>query len=365
MNQNQVTEAIEAYRKKAKETGVFLPLQTDTAPLFESAELNGNTVSSRIVLQPEPVFDADETGAPTEATVRRYCDAVIACCCGIVWIEPTAFTADGRADARQLMLTADNAAQFAGLTAAIRSAAQAAHGSAPLIFLTLSHAGRKALSPVRITKPDAPDDRIPEITDDALLHLIVDCGAAAASAETAGFDGIALHASDRTLFGESLAAYHRGGRFGGDFDDRTRFVRDCYTAMRVASQKLRFAVRLSLSDGIPQPDGWGMAFETESHPDVYEPCLLLNILRELYGIELVAARVGIPGVNWMRAAEPEDELIRVSRLCTCIAMVDSNLQEGVSLIVPDICEEIPFANLAAGMIGGAFASFAGYSGFSA
>ncbi|MBQ3940494.1 MAG: hypothetical protein II723_05210, partial [Oscillospiraceae bacterium] len=93
--------------------------------------------------------------------------------------------------------------------------------------------------------------------------------------------------------------------------------------------------------------------------------LLLNILRELYGVELVSAGIGIPGINWMRAESPEDELIRVSRLCTCIAMVDSNLQEDVRLIVPDLCEEIPFANLAAGMIGGAFASFAGYTGFSA
>lgn len=365
MNQNDVKSTIEAYRKQARETGVFLPLADDTAPLFTETEFNGRPVRSRIVLQPEAAFDADENGAPTAATVSRYCEAVKACCCGIVWIEPTAFTADGRADAHQLLLNADTAPQFAAMLSAIRAASQAAHGSAPQIILTLSHAGRRALSPVRMTQPDSPADTTPEITDDALLHLIVDCGAAAAAAEAAGFDGAALHAADRSLFGESLAAYHRDGRFGGDFDDRTRFVRDCYTAMRVAAAKLSFAIRLSLSDGIPQPDGWGMAFEVESHPDVYEPCLLLNILRELYGVELVSAGIGIPGINWMRAESPEDELIRVSRLCTCIAMVDSNLQEDVRLIVPDLCEEIPFANLAAGMIGGAFASFAGYTGFSA
>ena len=365
MNQNEVTKTIEAFRSQAKETGVFLPLQEDTEPLFRETVLNGRNVCSRIVLQPESVFDADGNGAPGDASVKRYCDAVKACCCGIVWIEPTAFTADGREDARQFMLTEQTVPQFAALVNAIRESSRAAHGCQPLVLLTLSHAGRKALSPVRFTKPESSEDLTPEITDDALLHLIVSCGAAASLAEQAGFDGIALCAGDRSLFGESLAAYHRDGRFGGDFDDRTRFVRDCYTAMRVAAPKLMFTIRLSLSDGIPQPDGWGMAFETESHPDVYEPCLLLNILRELYSVELVSASVGIPGINWMRAEEPEDELIRVSRLCTCIAMVDSNLQQDVKLIIPDICEDIPFENLAAGMIGGEFASFAAYAGFTA
>ena len=365
MNQNELTQKLEAYRSEAKENGVFLPLQENTEPLFSNFTLNGKQINSRIVLQPESIYDAEENGAPSEATISRYCDAVRACSCGLVWIEPTAFTEDGRADAHQLMLTEENTAQFCAFANAIRQASQQAHGSKPIILLTLTHAGRKALSPVRFTEPEENEDRTPEVTDETLLKLIVRCGVSAALAEKAGFDGTALQASDRSLFGESLAAYHRDGRFGGDFDDRTRFIRDCYTAMRVASPNLIYAVRLSLSDGIPQPYGWGMAFEAESHPDVYEPCLLLNILRELYGIELVTARVGIPGLNWMQADEPESELIRVSRLCTCIAMVDSNLQQDVKLIVPDICEDIPFENLAAGMIGGEFASFAAYTGFTA
>lgn len=365
MNPNKMSNLIESYRSMAKETGVFLPLQEDTAPLFMTDSLNGKQVPSRIVLQPESVFDAEENGAPSAATVKRYCDAVRACCCGIVWIEPTAFTAEGRADARQLMITEENAAKFTELNTAIRQASQAAHGSVPLILLTLSHAGRKALSPVRFTEPEGTDDKTPEVSDDTLLQLIISCGTAASLAEKSRFDGAALQASDRSLFGESLAAYQRDGRFGGDFDDRTRFVRDCYTAMKVAAPNLFYAIRLSLSDGIPQPYGWGMAFETESHPDVYEPCLLLNILRELYDIELVAARVGIPGRNWMDAEEPEPELIRVSRLCTCIAMTDSNLQQNVKLLIPDICEEIPFEALSSGMISGEFAAFAGYTGFTA
>ena len=129
------------------------------------------------------------------------------------------------------------------------------------------------------------------------------------------------------------------------------------------TQKLLFSVRLSLSDGIAQPDGWGMAFEDEAAPDLYEPALLLKILQTLYEVKLVLCTAGIPGVNWMRAEEPEEELITVSRLCTCIAMLDSDMQQNIYLIVPEQkTEMIPFENLAAGMIIGEFASFAGYLG---
>ena len=65
----------------------------------------------------------------------------------------------------------------------------------------------------------------------------------------------------------------------------------------------------------------------------------------------------------MFAAEPEAEILRVSRLCTCIAMLDSDMQQNVQLIVPEIpSDDIPFANLASGMIAGEFASFGGFLG---
>jgi hypothetical protein len=130
----------------------------------------------------------------------------------------------------------------------------------------------------------------------------------------------------------------------------------------VTTDKLFYSIRLCLSDGISQPDGWGMAFEDLSAPDLYEPALLVKILQALYGVKLVLCSIGVPDINWMLSAERESGLIRYSRLCTCIAMIDSDMQQDVQLIMPEIdAEEIPFENLAAGMIQGEFASFAGFS----
>ena len=247
---------------------------------------------------------------------------------------------------------------------AVPAASKEAFGTAPVTVALLDHAGHHALYPVSIERSESLPTDARQLTDDELMTVVLDCGDAAKASLSAGFAGIALNAADRNLFSESLAAFHRDGKFGGDFDDRTRFLRDCYTAVRMITGEQMFCtIRLCLSDGISQPDGWGMAFEDLSAPDLYEPALLIKILQALYGVTVILCSIGIPDINWMLAAEPEPDMIRYSRLCTCVAMLDSDMQQNVKLIVPEIgSEEIPFANLAAGMIRGEFATFAGFTG---
>ena len=359
-------DTIESLRRQAREIGLFLPLaegDAQTAALQQTAALHGRTLKNRAALLMQPVFDADENGAPTAETVARYCSAVRQRAYGILWTEPIAVLPDARADAHQLMLTEENKDAFQAMLQAVAQAAEEAHGFSPVPVALLGHAGSYALRPVTVEPHPYLPKRFTVLTDDDLTGLVVSCGEAAARAEQAGFAGVALNACNSELFGESLAAFHRDGRFGGDFDDRTRFLRDCYTAMYMTVEQAFLTIRLSLSDGIPQPDGWGMGCEDPSAPDLDEPALLLEILRQLFGVELVSCTVGIDGLNWMNADEEEQEIIRISRLCTCIAMADSDLQQNVQLILPEKTgQAVPFESLAAGMIGGEFASFAGYAG---
>lgn len=353
---------IQEIRDLAMDTGVFFPLAFQADDLGTAAELHGHSLQNRSVLLMQQGHDCDASGAPTAETIARYTAAVRDRSCSIVWLEPAAVSPESRKSENAPALTAQTQEAFAELIAAIRAAARETHGYEPLIVALLDHAGHHALYPVSMEhSPSLPTDaRI--LTDDELTALVVQCGNAAKIAANAGADGIALNAADRSLFGESLAAFHRDGKFGGDFDDRTRFVRDCYTAMKMLTpDSVFYSIRLTLSDGIPQPDGWGMAFEDSAAPDLYEPALLLKIMRALYGTELVLCTVGIPDINWLCGPQKESDLIRLSRLCTCIAMLDSDLQQNVQLIVPETrSEEIPFANLASGMIAGEFASFGGF-----
>ncbi|MBR4201725.1 MAG: hypothetical protein IKQ91_10755 [Oscillospiraceae bacterium] len=357
-------EQLNELRKQAQKIGVFFPLTDDTSALDTAGELHGYSLKSRRILMMQPGNDGTETGAPSEETVRRYENAVRQLPYSIVVLEPAAILPEARYFSNGLVISAENQDAFTALNQAICAASEAAFGIRPLIVALLDHAGHHALRPAAMEHSASLPTDAPILTDDELTALVVVCANAAKAAVAAGCSGLALNAADRSLFGESLAAFHRDGRFGGDFDDRTRFVRDCYTAMKmIAGDDVFYSVRLSLSDGIPQPDGWGMAFEDESAPDLYEPALLTTILRALYGVELILCSIGIPDVNWMGAAEPESDLIRLSRLCTCIAMLDSDRQQNVQLAVPEIsAEDAPFANLAAGMIAGEFASFGGFMG---
>ncbi|MBQ8922306.1 MAG: hypothetical protein IJ060_09135 [Oscillospiraceae bacterium] len=353
---------IQEIRISASEQGLFLPLIAETDALMQSAELHGAALPNRAVLQMQPQYDADENGAPTEKTIARYADAVRSRQYAVVFFEPIAIQADAREKVGQPILTKDSVPAFSAICKAVREASVSAFGTAPLLIALLDHAGHRALSPAAAEHSPNLPTAAPLLTDDDLTRLVIACGETAAFAEEAGFSGAALNVSGRNLFGESLAAFHREGKFGGDFDDRSRFVRDCYTAMKMTTDELFFSIRLCLSDGLPQPDGWGMSIGGNA-PDIYEPTLLLNILRTLYGVELVSCEIGIPGINWMMQAEEESEMLRLSRLCTCVAMIDSNLQQNVQLILPEQpAQQIPFPNLAAGMIQNEFASFAGFLG---
>lgn len=359
-----MNETIIALRKQAQEIGVFFPLHSETDALDTEAELHGYALKNRRVLMMQPGNDADENGAPSQETIARYQNAVRKQPYSIVVLEPAAILPEARYFEAGLVINEANTEQFSKLNAAICAASEEAFGVTPVIVALLDHAGHHALYPVAMEHSESLPTDASLLNDDELTKLVIVCANAAKAAKQAGCSGIALNAADRSLFGESLAAFHRAGKFGGDFDDRSRFVRDCYTAMKMLTGEDAFyTIRLSLSDGIPQPDGWGMAFEDESAPDLYEPALLLTILRALYGVELVLCSIGIPDVNWLGAAEPESDLIRYSRLCTCIAMLDSDRQKNVQLVVPEIVsEDVPFAELAAGMIAGEFASFGGFLG---
>ena len=243
-------DTIESLRRQAREIGLFLPLaegDAQTAALQQTAALHGRTLKNRAALLMQPVFDADENGAPTAETVARYCSAVRQRAYGILWTEPIAVLPDARADAHQLMLTEENKDAFQAMLQAVAQAAEEAHGFSPVPVALLGHAGSYALRPVTVEPHPYLPKRFTVLTDDDLTGLVVSCGEAAARAEQAGFAGVALNACNSELFGESLAAFHRDGRFGGDFDDRTRFLRDCYTAMYMTVEQIGRSTRLNSS----------------------------------------------------------------------------------------------------------------------
>ena len=105
--------------------------------------VGGRRVPNRIAAQPMEGCDATAEGAPTELTVRRY-ERFGAGGAGLIWFEATSVVADGRANPRQLYLTAATGRASSRLVEVTQDAARRAirPGHEPYLVLQLTHSGR-------------------------------------------------------------------------------------------------------------------------------------------------------------------------------------------------------------------------------
>jgi 2,4-dienoyl-CoA reductase-like NADH-dependent reductase (Old Yellow Enzyme family) len=256
----------------------------------------------------------------------------------LVWGEATAVRADGRANPNQLVVDERTVEDLAALRALLAPGQVAG--------LQLTHSGRYARpdgTPAPRTAYSHPmlDARVGagrrEVLSDDELDELVECFVAGAVlARRAGFDFVDVKHCHGYLLHELLSAYDRPGRYGGDLDGRTHFLRRVIGGIRARVPGLAVAVRLSVFDVRPftaGPDGVGVP-EAGAHRafggdatglgvDLAETHALLDRLVAL-GVGLVATTGGSPytSPHVQRPAyfppsdgyqPPEDPLVGVAR----------------------------------------------------
>jgi 2,4-dienoyl-CoA reductase-like NADH-dependent reductase (Old Yellow Enzyme family) len=231
-----------------------------------------------------------------------------------------------------------------------------------LIGLQLTHSGRYC-RPNRHTNPEprilyhhpildkrlglGGDYRL--LTDAEIETTIVDFHRAGKLAEDLGFDFVDIKHCHGYLGHEFLSAHTREGKYGGSFENRTRFLREVVAGIRANAPRLEIGVRLSAFDtiayrpdfsksangklgpGIPEahdhliPYRWGFGVDANrpTEIDLRETIRFLQLLEELH-IPLVNLTAGSPYYNphIQRPAlyppsdgyqPPEDPLISVAR----------------------------------------------------
>lgn len=296
-----------ALREKVEKLGLDIPFADDVSPLLEKPEVSGRNLPNRLVVLPMEGADAaSEDGTPGELTFRRY-RRFAAGGSGTIWFEATAVTEDGRSNPRQLMLTGGNLRVFRRLVEETRDAARTEWGAFhnPLLILQLTHSGRFSKpsgkpapvichrSPLLDALHGLPDD-YPILPDGELERLQEKYVAAAALAAEAGFDGVDIKACHGYLVSELLASFTRGeSRYGGSFENRTRFLREVFAAVRRRIPGLIVTTRLNAYDSIPYPHGFGVDRETPARFDLTEPKSLIRGLRT-EGLGLLAISAGVP-----------------------------------------------------------------------
>ncbi len=185
--------------------------------------------------------------------------------------EAVAMRHDGWANPRQLLLTEVLMGDIASLRDTLIAAHEKSEGgdtSLLVIGLHLTHSRRfgrsnpgRPLEPVILYNHSILNRKFgltgnhPVMTDDEIERLIQDFAPAAKRAQACGYDFVDLKHCHGYLGHEFLSAAHRPGRFGGSFENRSRFLRDIVAGIRAEAPGLALGVRLSAIDLVPfRPD---------------------------------------------------------------------------------------------------------------
>ena len=265
----------------------------------ELIQVGTRRIPNRVVLQPMEGCDCNEDGSPSELTVEKYLKAARSGA-GLIWFEANAVCPEGRTNPRQMMLTKENLPRFQSLLTEMRKIAKEECNVSPVFILQLTHSGRQSIvpmiayrHPIYEEKRPVTDDNI--VTDDYLDTLPEKYEASARLAVEAGFDGVDVKSCHGYLFQEMLSAFTRPGRYGGSFENRTRLYLNCFRSVRDAiPSDILLTTRLSVSDMVPKPYGFGTTEENEL--DLTESDRLLGLLVS-EGLQMLNVTIGNPYYN--------------------------------------------------------------------
>jgi len=296
---------LDALANRIDELGLDLPVTDDLSPLARRVPIGGKATPNALAIHPMEGCDGTADGRPDDLTVRRYLRFARGGA-GLLWFEATAVVNEGRANPRQLYLTSEAAPAFARMREEALAAGREVNGPDydPFTVLQLTHSGRysrpgEAPAPI-IAHHDGLLDKVfnlppnyPLIADEELNRLQGCYVAAAHLARECGFDAVDIKSCHRYLISELLAAHTRPGRYGGAFENRTRFLLDVVRRVRAEVPGIQVAVRLNVYDGHPHPWGWGVDHQDPATPDMSEPLRLIGLLQEA-GVTVLNVTAGNP-----------------------------------------------------------------------
>ncbi len=353
----------EQFRERLRALGCDIPVDDDVlsihddSPMAQPYRIGSLDVGNRWCIHPMEGWDANRDGSPSELTMRRWRNFGRSGAKLIWGGEAAAVQPGGRANPNQTLAVPANETGLRRLLDSVNGAHTEAFGSLDrfVVGLQLTHSGRFSRPNSKRLEPKiayhhplldqkfgiASDDDSIVWTDDGLERLIDSYVLAAETAARAGFAFVDIKACHGYLLHEFLSARVRPGKYGGDFDGRTRLLLTIIDRVRQSCPRLAIVIRLSLFDSIPyQPSrgvgqpmehtsllpyeyGFGVNLLNPREIDLDEP---IELLRRLVERGVVAANLscGSPYYNphLQRPAifppsdgyqPPEDPLIGVAR----------------------------------------------------
>jgi 2,4-dienoyl-CoA reductase-like NADH-dependent reductase (Old Yellow Enzyme family) len=350
--------SVASFSTYSSSLNITLPHDSETifgkdSPLAQSYYLDNHEIGNRYCALPMEGWDATPTGQPSELTQRRW-ENFGRSGAKLIWGgEAVAVRYDGRGSPNQLYFSESNLPALQTLRDQLVAAHQTAFGVTHdlLVGIQLTHSGRVS-RPTAWNRPEPKilyhhpilDQRLgltadyPVLTDEELDEIVRDFIQAAVWSKQLGFHFVDIKHCHGYLSHELLSAKTRPGRYGGSFENRTRFLREVVKGIRAQVPDLLMGVRLSAFDFVPYRIGKNGVGEPESvnYPYLYafgsddrgsaidltEPVQFLQLLEQLQ-IPLVCITGGgsynphvvrpssLPQLG--SYSPPEDPLVGVAR----------------------------------------------------
>lgn len=330
--------SIKELEKAIDEMNLDIPFSKDFKVLSEDIDINGKKINNRLAIHPMEGCDSTKDGSPSELTERRYM-RYIQGLAGLIWFEATAISEKARANNQQLFLNEDNLDNFARLIDNLKKESLKDSKQHPYLVLQLAHAGRFGenkeivIHDKKLDSISYIDSKYPVISDNELEELKLSYINAAKLAKKAGFDAVDVKSCHRYLLSELLGARTREGKFGGSYENRTRFLKEVIDLIN-EEVGIDIAVRLNISDLIHYPISWGTNEKNEI--DLSEPFKLIDELKNK-NVKLINITAGSPYINAhvnrpadgepKKCTPPEHPLIGVGRLIKFAKMVQERFND--------------------------------------
>lgn len=297
LNDNFSYSSLDDLKKDLYNNNIDLPLQENLDILKEEIENNGVRIPNALAIHPMEGADANKDGTPSELTKRRY-KRFAQGGAGLIWMEALAINNQGRANKKQMFLNQNNLKSFKNLVSMIKSEAAVINGKeqSPYLVAQLTHSGRFGNNNIIIFRDEYLDNaaQINEdyhiMSDDELDKLQNDYLEAAKLAKKAGFEAVDIKSCHRYLLSEILAGHKRIGKYGGSYENRTRFLKEVIKKIK-KEVDIDLAVRLNIYDAIPYPNGWSTDHAGET--DLRESKRLLKELDDL-GVQIINVTASTP-----------------------------------------------------------------------
>ncbi len=216
--------------------------------LFEPYKIKDITLKNRIVMAPMCMYSCHNEDGKVENWHRTHYTSRAVGGVGLIILEATAVTPQGRISPQDLGIWSDEHVEGLAELVTLMKEQGAKTG------IQLAHAGRKAVLEGDIIAPSAipfnEDMKTPlEMTDNDIQETIQAFIKGAERAKKAGFDVIEIHGAHGYLINEFLSplSNRRTDSYGGSKENRYRFLKEVIEGIKTVWEGPLF-VRVSAED---------------------------------------------------------------------------------------------------------------------